>query len=101
MHAELRIRELLTRCSLCSPTCCLDTLYSSLLVSEPILTESSELYARFRADSYGELQTDPYASNTHPHKHKAEAGERVRVSIFSNLLVCFVFCILRVVSNKA
>ena len=23
-----------------------------------------------------------YYINTHPHKHKAEAGERVRVSIF-------------------
>jgi hypothetical protein len=38
--------------------------------------------------------------NTHPHMHKTEAGERVRVSIHSNLLVCFLFCILCVVSNK-
>ncbi len=26
--------------------------------------------------------------NTHPHMHKAEASERVRVSSFSNLFVC-------------
>ena len=58
--------------------------------------------------AFGDSEANPMSSltlnwyiNTHPHMHKAEASERVRVSSFSNLFVCLYPVCVKVINYRS